>query len=161
MHTVTTTRLINAPKDKVWAALDDLGNVSNYHPLVETSSITNGVSSGKGAERICNFYDGTSIAERVVDYVPNHSYKLAITDTGSFPLKAAVGQFKVRARDELSTWVSAEIQFEPKFGPLGWVMAQLLMKPQFKRIFNNLLKGLEDHLTTGQIVGKGGALHYI
>ncbi len=158
MHTVATTRLVRAPRDKVWEALDDFGNVANFHPLVEASAITNGISSGEGAERECHFYNGGSIAERVIEYVPNEYYKVAIIDTGPFPVKSSVAQLKVQMHDDRSTLVSLEMKFEPKFGPIGWVMAKLLMKPQFKGLFNKLLKGLDDHLETGQIVGKDGVL---
>ena len=58
MHTVTVTRLIHAPKENVWSVLDDFGNISAFHPIVESSPIENGIATGKDASRVCHFYDG-------------------------------------------------------------------------------------------------------
>jgi hypothetical protein len=46
----------------------------------------------------------------------------------------------------------------PKFGPLGWVMGKLMMRPMLLRALRGLTKGVDDHMSTGAIVGKGGAL---
>ena len=106
MHTVTVTRLIKAPRADVWEAVDDIGNIAAFHPLLKSSPVTNGIPRGKGAARVCNFHDGNAIAEEVVDYRPNESLTLTITDTGKFPLKSASGGFKVRAVSDKAATVT-------------------------------------------------------
>jgi hypothetical protein len=45
-----------------------------------------------------------------------------------------------------------------KFGPLGWLMATLLMQPMLTKTLNGLVKGLDDYMTSGQRVGESGEL---
>jgi hypothetical protein len=37
-------------------------------------------------------------------------------------------------------------------------MAAVMMRPMMKKIFGKVLKGLNDHASTGQLVGKDGVL---
>ena len=92
MHHVQVDRVIDQPVDTVWAALDDFGGVYRYHPLVEKSLISNGISSGLGAERVCHFDDGNSIREEITAYEPGRAYEVEIVDPGKFPLKRAIAR---------------------------------------------------------------------
>ncbi len=37
-------------------------------------------------------------------------------------------------------------------------MAKLMMEGQFKKTLSNVLRGLDDHIRTGKVVGKNGVL---
>ena len=50
------------------------------------------------------------------------------------------------------------MSFEMKYGVFGKIMGFLLIRPVIKKTFTKVLKGLNDHATTGQLVGKKGAL---
>jgi hypothetical protein len=51
------------------------------------------------------------------------------------------------------------MDFQPKYGPLGWLMAQMIMKKQFANTLNRVLEGLDTHLQTGKIIGKNGIIN--
>jgi len=158
MHTVSVTRTLPHPFPRVWEALDDFGAVQKYHPTVEKSGILNGIARGEGAQRVCQFYDGSAIKERITEYRAGRGYTVEIVDFGPFPLKQAVARISAQAEGDGKTRVTFKMSFLPRFGPFGWVMAQTMMKPQFRRVFGRLLQGLDDHLRTGKEVGRGGRL---
>lgn len=45
-----------------------------------------------------------------------------------------------------------------RLGLLGWVIARLMVRPMLQRALRDLGQGVDDHLSTGAIVGKDGAL---
>ena len=154
MHHVQVNRVIDRPADAVWAILDDFGGVYRFHPLVEKSPITNGISSGLGAQRVCHFDDGNAIREKIVAYEPGRELEVEIVDPGKFPLRRAVGRFSVEPLDNARSRVDLNMAFQPKFGPLGWLMAKTVMVPQFRKVLGHVLEGLETHLLTGEIVSR-------
>jgi len=157
MHTVSVSAEIQAPAEKIWQVLDDFGNIAAFNPMVESSPITNTIPTGIGAERVCHFYDGTSIREIITDYEPGTSYKVELADF-SLPLKRAAVRLSVASLDASQSQVTMQIDFEPKFGPVGWLMATVMMKPMLKSGFAKVLQGLGEHVRTGKIVGQNGVL---
>ncbi|MCU4719645.1 hypothetical protein [Halapricum hydrolyticum] len=58
--------------------------------------------------------------------------------------------------DENSTEVTFTMSFVPKYGPVGWLMAELMMKSQFRDTEEDILAGLDTHLQTGEVVDQDG-----
>jgi len=154
MHHVHVDRVIDQPADAVWAKLDDFGGVYRYHPLVVTSPLANGIGSGLGAQRVCHFDDGNSIREEITAYEPGRELEIEIVDPGKFPLKRAVARLSVEPLGENRSRVDFEMNFQPKFGPLGWFLGKTVMVGQFRKILGSVLEGLETHLQTGEIVSR-------
>ena len=152
MHSVSVTRRINKPVNDVWQAIDKFGDVYTYHPHVEHSKSINEIPTGVGAERTCHFTDGNKIKERIVTYNDGKEYEVDIYDAGSFPLIKAIGRLEVSPINDDNSNVIFSMTFQPKFGPLGWIMAQLMMKNQFTKVLANVLEGLDKNLQTGQII---------
>lgn len=157
MHTVTASAEIQSSAEKVWQALDNYGNISVFHPLVKQSLITNGIETGLGAERVCHFYDGSQVRETITRYVPEQGYSVILADF-SLPLKQAMIHLDVESVNKEVSRLKMKFEFEPKFGLVGWLMAQTLIKPKLKQVFAQLMKGLDEHLRTGQAIGPGGIL---
>ena len=156
MHTVSATRTIDSPVATVWNALNDVGNVYRFHPMVEFSESINDVTTGEGAKRQSNLYDGGALLEEVVESDPEHRQVVNVIDAGPFPLKEAVATFDLKPIDENSTEVTMTMSFVPKFGPVGWLMAELMMKNKLRAMCGDILAGLDIHLQTGEIVGANG-----
>lgn len=154
MHKVVVQRQIEVPLAQAWRILDDFGGVYRYHPIVEKSPIDNGIGSGLGAERICHFDNGDQIKERVVEYESGQEYTVDIIDPGKFPIKTARGRLSLDSIDEDRSRVTFEMSFEPKYGPLGWLMGATVMQTQFRKILGQVLEGLETHAKTGEVVGR-------
>ena len=47
------------------------------------------------------------------------------------------------------------MEYVVKYGPLGVAMDMLMMRSMMNATFENLLAGLDHHLETGEIIGKG------
>lgn len=154
MHKVVVERELQVPVAKAWEILNDFGAVYKYHPLVERSPIDNGIASGLGAERICHFDNGDQIKERITGYEAGEEYTVEIIDPGDFPLKTAEARLSLRSVDADRSRVRFEMSFQPKYGPVGWVMGATIMQTQFRRILADVLAGLERHAKTGELVDR-------
>ena len=158
MHHVNVEREINSDVNAVWAVLDDFSAIHKYNPGVKSSEIVSRQKNGLGVQRICHFYDGSSLKETITDYKPKEGYAFELSEF-SMPLKTASTRFSVRPLSADRCTVSVNLSFVPKFGFLGWLMAKLMMRPMLTKALTGLTKGLDDHLRTGQIVLQDGSLH--
>ena len=76
----------------------------------------------------------------------------------SLPLKSAEATMRLEKASDKSTYVTIQMSFEMKYGVFGKIMGFFVIRPVMKMTFSKVLKGLNDHATTGQLVGKKGAL---
>ena len=150
MHEVSVTREIDAPKTAIWQVLDDFGGVDKYNPGITRSGIVDGPDTGRGATRECLLNDGGRIEEEIIEYESGSSYTVEFTDMGEFPLKENIVRISVTELDTSRTNVTMAARFTPKFGPLGWLMAKVMMKSRFEENFEGMLAGLEAHVKTGR-----------
>jgi uncharacterized protein YndB with AHSA1/START domain len=156
MHTASATRTIDAPAPAVWAVVDDFDGVAAYNPNVESARFTSEVETGAGASRRCTLSDGGHLDETIVAYDPGRAY--AVDADGSFPLRALRVEIAVVPRGEDRAAVTVTARYVPRYGPLGWVLATVLLRRRFETLFDGTLRGLDRYVTTGRAVGTGGAL---
>ncbi|NKB90399.1 MAG: hypothetical protein GKS06_19510 [Acidobacteria bacterium] len=152
MHEVSVHRDIAVPAETAWEHLSAFGDVYKIHPFVTRSYVTGEDATGLGATRVCVLDDGNEIAEQITEYREGHGYTVSITDPGPFPLREAVARIDVEPRAAGSR-VSINMRFQPKFGPLGWLMAKAMMRREFGRRLGLLIEGMEEHAQTGRPVG--------
>jgi hypothetical protein len=50
----------------------------------------------------------------------------------------------------------SDLQFQPKFGPLGWIIGKTVMASQFRKVLTRVLDGLDEYIRTGKPVGQAG-----
>ena len=110
-----------------------------------------------GARRVCNFYDGNSIKETIVPYEPGKGYSVTMEEF-SLPLKQGFIHLDVSSIDDRRSRVSIRMEFEPKFGVFGWIMAKIMMKPMLKSRLKEIFPGLETHILTKKVIGEKGML---
>lgn len=152
MSTVTVTRVVPLPRAEVFAVFADFGRVHRFHPAVASSPVTaSGPDSGVGCERVCTFYDGNTVHERVTGQVEDTSMSISIYE-GSLPLKRADAQITF-ADDGDGTRIEMTMDYELKYGIVGTLMDSLMMRSRFESLLGQLLEALEVHMTTGQDIG--------
>jgi carbon monoxide dehydrogenase subunit G len=153
---ITTSRRIAAPAEDIWRLLEDFGNFYRVNPLLECSPVVNGVARGIGAERECQFYDGSTIRERITAVRAGESMEIAITGS-SLPIREGRVMISVAPEDPGHARVTFNATITLKFGVLGRVLG-LVMRLVLKSQFNLVLRGIATHLATGEVVGPRSAL---
>jgi hypothetical protein len=126
--------------------------------MVESSPLVGDRRSGEGACRTCHFHGGGSIDEKITAYDSGVGYEVTITDPGPFPLKRSVADIRVTPVGRDRSTIGFTMRFEPKYGPIGWLIGHTVMKSQFKKILRRVIDGLEEHITTGRVVGPKAAI---
>ncbi len=76
MTRVTSEIRIDAPRDKVWDVIADLGSVSIWNPALADSHYTSDAKEGVGAARHDDFHDGGYVKERVIEWKPGEGFTL-------------------------------------------------------------------------------------
>ena len=152
MGAFTTEIRIDAPKEKVWDVLADLGGIYKWNPGVSHSSSTSESSGGEGATRHCDLQNPSGyLEERAFDWREGEGYKIDIFES-SFPIERNVIEFTVRA-DGDGTIVTVAPDYRLKFGPIGTLIDKLAAGRQLRKGMENLLAGLKYHVETGDLVG--------
>ena len=67
MTNVTVEIRIDAPREKVWDVIADVGSVSVWHPFLSNSYYTSEAKEGLEAARHCDFPDGGYVKERTLE----------------------------------------------------------------------------------------------
>jgi hypothetical protein len=150
-HHVEQTIRINVPASKVWEVLGDFASVEHFSTGVDRSPLLPGKTEGVGTKRICYFYDKTSVVEEITRFEDGKSFDVVLTEY-SMPLKSLHATMGVRAVNNTTSDIYMSMDYVVKFGPLGWVMGALLMRPMMNKVIKGVLKGLAFHSSTGKNV---------
>ncbi len=153
MGSFTAQIKIDAPKERVWEVLADLGNIYKWNPGVVHSYSTSEEPGGEEATRHCDVQQGPLkgyLEERAFDWREGEGYKIEIIDT-NFPNKGAVVEFSVKEAKG-GTVVEASPVYQLKFGILGYVIDRVFFERQFRKAMAGLLAGLKHHVETGEEV---------
>ena len=155
MTIATHTRIIEKSAADVWRVLADFAHVDLHHPRVERVSMLSDAQRGIGTARVCHFYDGTSVAETVTDWVEGESFRVELSGF-SMPLTHADAEMLVKADGPSRSSVTITMNFQMKGGALGRVAGTLVVRPMMQRMFKRVLNGLDLHVRTGVSIGKDG-----
>ncbi len=149
---VTSQIKIDAPAEKVWGVLADIGSIYKWNPGVVASHTTGEQSHGDGTTRHCDLDDKNYLEERTFDWREGESFKIDVFES-TLPLKSNIVTFQVTPDgDGTKTTVTAD--YVLKFGPIGKLMDILFAKRQAQQGFDDMMAGLKYHVETGELVGE-------
>lgn len=157
MINVEKTVLVNAGIAQVWDIISNIGDVYKYHPLVSKSPQLSENASGIGAKRRCDFYDGSSVVEEVVGMKLGEELTVKLSEF-SLPFKSAQATMRLDKVTDNSTNVSIRMSYKMKYGIFGTILGTFVIKSVMKKVFTKVLKSMNDHATTGKLIGKDGVL---
>ncbi len=100
MPEFTITRQIPARVEKVWAVLDDFGNIARWNPGVKASTLTSAGPVGEGSTRHCDFAPLGGVNERIETYVPNERMTINLYETFKLPISDGLADFKLAAKGD-------------------------------------------------------------
>ncbi len=155
MTIATHTRTIESSASDVWRVLADFAHVDVHHPAVERVSMRSDSQQGVGTVRVCHFYDGTSVAETVTDWVEGESFRVELSEF-SMPLSHADAEMLVKDDGPNRSSVTITMNFQMKGGALGSLAGALIVRPMMQRMFKRVFDGLDLHVRTGVSIGKDG-----
>lgn len=111
---VSASRTIDAPVERLWAEVANFNDVAKWHPDVTESRLeADATGTAAGNVRAIRLRDGTVVRERLLAIDPDrHEYVYSVLD-GQLPLKAHRSSVAMRRLDAGRTEVTWEASFEP------------------------------------------------
>ena len=112
----TTSRHINAPKEAVWAVLDDFPTIASWSAGIQKSFTTGDTDlvPGLGAERRCELGGDKILDERISAYDEGNSMTIDVWNVEGLPLKSSKATFSVRSMGDGTSEATIEAEAEPK-----------------------------------------------
>ena len=150
MTQVATEAHIDAPKEKVWEVLADLGGIDKWNPGVARSRWTSEQRQGIGASRHCDLQNPSgTLEERAIEWREGEGYTIDVYES-SLPLKNMV-KFAISPEGD-GTRVYVTVDYRLKYGPVGALLDVLFVRRQIQKGFDRLVAGLKYHVETGDPV---------
>jgi uncharacterized protein YndB with AHSA1/START domain len=117
-----TAVAVQAPKQRVWAIVDDISLIPQYHPEVRKVDLLSGQRTrALGVKYQCTIPEGRkgSCVEEVVDYVPGERMAVAFPDD-TWGLGKMFADFVVETVLVPRGDGETEIVLEAYYEPVGW-----------------------------------------
>ncbi len=152
---------IRASKEQVWQVLSNLAGVQNYSAFVSKSYYTSDSQQGIGCSRICEL-PGMTVEETAIDWQREHYYRLRMeTLKGTNPPVDNLVFTMRMEQDGQHIIVWNEATYDTKFGIVGILLNQLVLKRQFRKTMARVLDGLKYHIETGSVLVNTDALKQV
>ena len=136
--------IINAPIEKIWKILANVGELDNYDPTVLKSTVTSPSAEGIGTSRKVDMKDGKHwFKEKMTVCKPNEALAYQLTDC-NFPIEGLEHSYSFE-RIGNQTKVSQEMEYEVKYGFLGKVMDKIIIRKQTDSGIKKFLGGLKAY----------------
>ena len=135
---------IPATSDAIWAVIGRYMHIDEFAPqIASVDALTTG-DNGVGSKRRCHFDNGTSLVEEVIAWKTNHSYRVRLSEMEAVPLRHAEAELSLNPTLNGMTRVTWSMDYRVKFGPLGWLLGQTMMKLMLGKVLDGNLKGLAE-----------------
>ncbi|WP_170332217.1 SRPBCC family protein [Ruegeria arenilitoris] len=142
---------IDTNPEAIWMVLSRFMHIDEFAPQVTTvDALTNG-KDGVGSKRRCHFENGTSLVEEVTDWRPNQGYGVRLSEMPAMPLTEAHAAIAIEPLADSRSRVVWSMDYQMKYGPLGWLLGQTLLKVMMGRVLDSNLKALAEKLRTDRV----------
>ncbi len=134
---------IDAAPEAIWAVLSRYMHIDEFAPqITSVDALTEG-EVGLGSKRRNHFANGTSVVEEVTAWKPDSGYTVKLSEMAAMPLHEASSEIQITPIGGKSkvTWT---FDYRVKYGPLGWLMGQTMMKMMMGKIIDANLQGLAE-----------------
>ncbi len=142
---------IDARPESLWAILSRFMQIDEFAPQVASVDALTTGPDGVGSKRRCHFENGTSLVEEVIDWQVNKGYRVRLSEMPAMPLTQAHASITIEPLANGHSRVVWIMDYRMKYGPLGWLMGQTLMKAMMGRVLGSNLKALADKAQSVQI----------
>jgi hypothetical protein len=142
---------INATPQAVWRVLGTLDALHEYDPGVKKAALLSGPSEGVGASRKCDLAPGGWFEERVTEWKPHATLAFELFAC-TLPVKRLKHRYTLTP-SEGGTLVTQTMEYELKFGPLGWAMDGLMVRRKWNDGIRGFFAGLKARVEGGVAPG--------
>ena len=154
MQAEATIKIARSSRD-VFNTINDFGSVHQWNPYVRTVNLLSDNNGGLGSERICYFYDGQELHEKITGFNDGDYIDVNLINP-PFPVTDMIAKLKVDAEKDGLSKVTMRFEYKVKFGILGKLMNSMMIKSQFIKTGERVLNGLSERLQNNNYVGRGG-----
>lgn len=144
------TNTIDAAPEAVWAVLGNFMHIDEFAPLITSVDALTDGEDGVGSKRRNHFDNGTSLVEEVTVWKANHSFVVELSEMAAMPLHEASSEVSVEPLSGGRSTVKWTMDYRVKYGPLGWLLGQTMMKMMMGKILDGNLKGLANRIRSNQ-----------
>ena len=146
MHTITVTRTIPAPPEKVFDILADHANYKSFPGVKDSTLVKQGAKdrNGTGAVRRIET-PAIWFVEEITDYERPRRFSYRITET-SLPIRHESGTVACEPTPDGGTRVVWTTTLTLKAPVVGDFLTKLLLAPQLNKAFGSMLKETERRL---------------
>ncbi len=132
----------NCPPERVWALLSDLEAVQRYNPGVRAANIDGRQRTGIGARRVCELVPKGRVVERVTHWEDGRALGLEVAES-DWPIHFMRWITRIEPR-EGATHIAQKLEYQTKFGPLGWVLDKLVMRKKLTSTLDDVFARLVE-----------------
>lgn len=137
---------IDATPDAVWAEISRYMHIDEFAPFVTSVDALTEGEDGIGSIRRNHFENGSSMVEEVIAWDVNRGYRVKSSEFEPMPLREAYAELSITPSGIGKAKVTWSMDYSVKYGPLGWVLGQTMMKMMMGKILNANLKALAEKL---------------
>jgi len=133
----------NCAPEQVWALLSDLEAVQRYNPTVRTATVQGARRTGVGAERACELVPKGRVVERVTHWEDGRAVGLEVAQS-DWPIHFMRWVTRVEPAGA-STRITQSLEYKVKFGPVGWLLDNLVIKRKLTSTLDEVFASLVKH----------------
>jgi hypothetical protein len=129
--------------ERLWMLLSDLEAVAHYNPTVSAARVRGARRSGVGAERSCDLRPKGTVVERVTHWEEGRAVGLEVAES-DWPIHYMRWVTRIAPAAGGSV-ITQTLEYQVKFGPLGWLLDRLVMKRKLAATLDSVFASLVKH----------------
>jgi hypothetical protein len=131
------------PPERIWSLLADLEAVERYNPGVRRAALEGAQRTGVGARRSCELVPKGRVVERVTHWEEGRAIGLEVAES-DWPIHFMRWVTRLEPAGA-GTRITQALEYEVKFGPLGWLLDRLVMKRKLSAALDAVFASLVQH----------------
>jgi len=132
----------NCSPERVWALLSDLEAVQRYNPGVRAAGIDGQQRTGVGARRFCELVPKGRVVERVTHWEDGRAIGLEVAES-EWPIHFMRWVTRLEPL-EGATRITQSLEYRVKFGGIGWMLDNLVMKRKLSSALDQVFASLVE-----------------
>jgi Polyketide cyclase / dehydrase and lipid transport len=133
----------SCPPSALWSLLSDLEAVQRYNPTVRTAKALEPGHTGVGAMRVCELEPKGRVVERVTAWEEGTAVGFEVVES-DWPIHFMRWTTRVSPHEGGSV-VTQDLEYQVKFGPLGWLLDNLVMRRKLRSTLDEVLGAFVHH----------------